>query len=474
MEILFSGDDTVNPEIDQPGTYTLVVTNTTNGCTNSSQISIDQDITPPNVVIANPEILTCFLPVITVDATQSSSNGNYSYSWTGNGIISGANTLLPEVNLPGTITCLITNLDNGCEAEASINIDEDTTPPVAIASTDDEFDCITESVSLSGNGSSTGSGISYLWTGNGVIENETSLNPTVFAPGAYSLVVTDAGNGCTSSNSVTVAEDTNVPSSIDAQVENPLCYGDLGNIAIFEIIGGTPPYLVSLDGGDNFGSQTFFTSLDPGTYDLVIQDALGCEYSETFSVEGVNELNVEIEQEVETTLIQFGDSYQIVAHVNIPEEEIDTIIWSPTTGLSCTDCLNPSVDTLLEMAVYTVTVINENGCIDTDEIVLRVKKDKDVYIPNAFSPGNNDGNNDYLTVFGNSKRINQINSFQVFNRWGELVFEQFNFQPNNPTDGWDGKFRGEKVNPAVFAYWAEVEFIDGSTEIFKGDVTVMD
>ncbi|MFT5384348.1 MAG: hypothetical protein ACI81W_001749, partial [Saprospiraceae bacterium] len=48
-----------------------------------------------------------------------------------------------------------------------------------------------------------------------------------------------------------------------------------------------------------------------------------------------------------------------------------------------------------------------------------------------------------------------------------------NFQPNDPTHGWNGKLREEEVNPGVFVYWARVEFIDGEFLIFKGDVTVV-
>jgi hypothetical protein len=64
----------------------------------------------------------------------------------------------------------------------------------------------------------------------------------------------------------------------------------------------------------------------------------------------------------------------------------------------------------------------------------------------------------------------------VFNRWGELVHERENFQPviENTVDyGWDGKFKGEELNPAVFVYLAEVEFIDGRVEIYKGDVSLV-
>ncbi|HFA47960.1 MAG TPA: hypothetical protein ENJ95_02955, partial [Bacteroidetes bacterium] len=65
------------------------------------------------------------------------------------------------------------------------------------------------------------------------------------------------------------------------------------------------------------------------------------------------------------------------------------------------------------------------------------------------------------------------NSFFVFSRWGETVFQYHDFQPNNPAFGWDGKHKGEELNPAVFAYFAEIEFVDGVVQLFKGDVVLV-
>lgn len=62
---------------------------------------------------------------------------------------------------------------------------------------------------------------------------------------------------------------------------------------------------------------------------------------------------------------------------------------------------------------------------------------------------------------------------QIFDRWGELVFENKNFAPNAPQFGWRGKAKGKFVNPGVYVYVVEVEYIDGGTEIFSGDVTVI-
>ena len=63
---------------------------------------------------------------------------------------------------------------------------------------------------------------------------------------------------------------------------------------------------------------------------------------------------------------------------------------------------------------------------------------------------------------------------EIFWFFGNRVFENFNFQPNDPSEGWDGMYKNSKVNPAVFAYVAKVELIDGRTIVLHGDVTVLD
>jgi len=72
-----------------------------------------------------------------------------------------------------------------------------------------------------------------------------------------------------------------------------------------------------------------------------------------------------------------------------------------------------------------------------------------------------------------SDDVLQVKSFLVFSRWGETVFEYYDFVPNNPAFGWDGKHRGEPLNPAVFAWFAVVEFVDGEEVLFEGDVSLV-
>lgn len=465
---IVSGANTVNPEIDEPGTYILTVINTLNGCTDSEQIFVDENIVLPGIIINEPDLLTCTNIEVLIDASLSSSNGDFTYNWSGSGIISGANTLQPVVNQSGIFTLTIIDNSNGCENTSSIPVNEDTEAPQAVAIAEGEFDCLTESVSLDGSASSIGVEFSYSWTGAGNISDPNLLNPVVDAPGAYTLIVTDVSNGCTQSVDVLVEEDTNVPTALDLAVEEPLCFGDNASIAVLNVAGGTPPYLYSLDGGDSFVGQNFFTNLDPGNYDLLIQDAKGCELAENIIIETPVEVDVALGADV---LIQLGENYQLNALTNIPMTEIDTIIWTPTIGLSCTNCLNPELDSINQESLYTVTVINTNGCRDSDQIIVRVQKDRSVYIPNIFTP-NDDGINDLFMIQAGGDQISEITEFQIFDRWGEVVFTANNFQPNDPSFGWDGQLRGQELNPGVFVYWVRVEFIDGFSMIFKGDITL--
>jgi hypothetical protein len=68
--------------------------------------------------------------------------------------------------------------------------------------------------------------------------------------------------------------------------------------------------------------------------------------------------------------------------------------------------------------------------------------------------------------------VKQINSLQVFSRWGEMVFQRENFEPNKPELGWDGRHNGKEMFPAVFAWYAVIELINGQQIIYKGDITL--
>ncbi|MBK8556078.1 MAG: hypothetical protein IPL65_10090 [Lewinellaceae bacterium] len=65
-----------------------------------------------------------------------------------------------------------------------------------------------------------------------------------------------------------------------------------------------------------------------------------------------------------------------------------------------------------------------------------------------------------------------IRSLSVFARWGNQVFVGADLTPNNENEGWDGTFRGQALNPAVFVWQAVVVFIDGEEVLLSGDIMI--
>ena len=112
------------------------------------------------------------------------------------------------------------------------------------------------------------------------------------------------------------------------------------------------------------------------------------------------------------------------------------------------------------------------GCVDSDSIIIYVDRGEgQVYVPTAFSP-NDDGVNDLFRIYS-GPTVTRIKSFLVFDRWGELVYKYEDFDPKDPSRGWNGKLDGKPMNPAVFVWFAEVEFVDGSTKVLEGEVNLM-
>jgi gliding motility-associated-like protein len=337
--------------------------------------------------------------------------------------------------------------------------------PVADAGEPMNLTCQIREVVLGGPG--TTPGVTYLWTG-GIVDS-TIANPTVTEPGTYSLTVTSP-QGCTGTDDVTIGQDI-VPPSADITVSNVSCFGmNDGYITVNNIEGGTPPYQCSFNGGA-FTTQKSFTNLGPGNQTIVIRDAFGCETTLNFMVNEPVEVTVEIEGNFEGNdpIVNLGDSILLQIVTTPPASELDSIAWLPAEIVGCDTCpaniIHPTQQTTFKVFVQ------EGECTDEDILTVFVYKSHPIYVPNAFSP-NGDNTNDVLMIYG-GKEVKEIKSFLVFSRWGETIFQYYNFQPNNPAYGWNGKHRDELMNSAVFTWFAEVEFVDGLVKLFEGDVNLV-
>ena len=135
----------------------------------------------------------------------------------------------------------------------------------------------------------------------------------------------------------------------------------------------------------------------------------------------------------------------------------------------------------LLQGTYSVSVTDSEGCQVSNTIELGANEtfDRDClsqffYIPNAFSP-NADGNNDEFTIHFRENRLNQrIKSAMVYDRWGELMINLSNISPESSVSIWNGFYKGKKMNAGVYVWVMEVEFSNGETTSFSGDVSLIE
>jgi gliding motility-associated-like protein len=371
---------------------------------------------------------------------------------------------------PGTYTFAYEQDNGTCGiASTSVQLTAISVPDID-AGDPQALTCVVSTVSI-GSGTPL-PGVSYSWTVNDSAATEIGTLPIidVTEPGTYTLTATNEF-GCSASDEVVVTLEDDMPTA-EVQLSQISCFAaEDGAITVTDVAGGQPPYRFSLN-GSTFTQNNFFTGLSPNQYNLIIQDNNGCVSEVFFDITQPDLLQVSlnVSTNTESDTVRRGDQVTITANIS-GGNAIDTIIWEPDTLMTSGD--GRSIDfEALESMLLRVTVIDEQGCSDSEELTLVVRQDRPVYIPRAFSP-NRDGTNDVFYIFGDERQVEEIESFLIFNRWGETIWFDYNFQPNDPAHGWDGTHRGQPLNPNVFVYQARVRFSDGETILYKGDVVLM-
>jgi len=213
---ILRGANTLEPEVDEAGTYILHVIDDATGCISIDSLEVSMDTS----VIARPgadTLVNCAHPEITLDGSESTMGPDIIYEWVtedGN-IVSGANTLNPLIDAPGTYALVALDTVTMCFDTTSLEVTEDIAAPYTEIVPPATIDCENRVITLDGSPSSNGPEFSILWTttnGN-IVSGEQTLMPEVDAAGTYTLHILNQINGCESSSTVTVQEDINEPSS---------------------------------------------------------------------------------------------------------------------------------------------------------------------------------------------------------------------------------------------------------------------
>ncbi|MEI6408658.1 MAG: gliding motility-associated C-terminal domain-containing protein [Bacteroidota bacterium] len=430
------------------GTYKVTVTDA-NQCTSTVEATVMQPAILQHTVAVTAA--GCNGAGGTAKITQSGGTGPYSYTWST--IVAGNG---PNANglAAGNYTVTVTDA-KGCTDLVQISIAQTPGVVASVQSTTNPscFNALDGSISVSATGGQAP--YSYVWSG-GLGTSGVNL-----PAGQYTITVTDA-LGCTDTVS---AELTNPAEMLlRLNVTGVSCPGlSDASIKVESVLGGIGPYLYSLNAGTAVvGPQ--FDGLKSGIYVLQVQDAGGCFVFDTISIAEPVTNSVDVGPDITIHLGEAIDLNGTLLHPN----HVAQYAWQPPLNVACPSCLNttaiPSITT-----TYTLFVTDSNGCVVSDARQIRVLPSS-VYIPNIFAPGSS--LNDHFTAFAGGG-VDAIEVLQIFDRWGDLVFENHNFKPSVLSSGWDGTFRGEDAPAGVYAYYMKIKFIDGIVELFKGDVTVL-
>jgi len=436
-------------------TYFLTVTDQ-QGCSGVFNVYIPE---PAQIILqTSQENVTCLGAadgVATLTGVQNAV-GTVTYIWStgpGGTEITGLST--------GFYTVTATDA-NGCTAMATFELKE---PAVLGAAFD-----VTQLLCTNDQNAAIGTMVQggtpdyiYQWS-NGA----TSANLQNLGPGAYSVTITDK-NGCTLTGLVDIAK----PDSMMLQTEgiDPKCFGDANGRLKVSASGGKLPYRYSIN-GDAFGGSSTFIALTAGTYTLQAIDANGCIAT---AIAVLNQpLPVEVDAGPDTTII-LGQSVLLSADVF---NAFGTVVYAWRSALvetfMCVDSslCNEILVTPPYSNTYIISVVDERGCRAEASVKVFVEKPRGVYVPTGFSPDGN-GDNDLLVVHGKSAQIREVSMFRLFDRWGELLYEDSHFPVNDMGRGWDGRFRGKDCDPGVYVWHVEVEYIDGYTEALSGNTTLI-
>jgi gliding motility-associated-like protein len=300
----------------------------------------------------------------------------------------------------------------------------------------------------------------YYWIDIATQDTVKWFSFEVSKPGTYVWVVIDTLM-CEARDTFT-AEFIG-PTAVQFTSVSPTCPNETnGEIIILDVIDGLPPYSIQLDNGAPTAISVFpytITQVGLGQHVLSIIDLTGCTFEQPVTVSNNSFGTIDLGPDVTITK---GDSTQIIPVVtnigvsavqwNLPFLPADLMpFW-----------FGPDTTTLIQ-----VMVTDTSGCLYTDDITITVIEKAVFFIPNIFSP-NDDQINDQIIVSTNIPD-NQLISFEIFDRWGNMLFRQV----DNPPMTWDGKSNGKFLNPGVYVYKLIYQDANGKHNVMVGDITLI-
>jgi gliding motility-associated-like protein len=423
----------------------LVATNT-KGCRDTAVKNINIVDKPP-LSLAFRDTLICIPDALTLRAI-----GNGVFSWTPGTAMVNGNTASPTVNPVITTTYTVQLDDNGCLNHDSVKVR--VVDHVTLQAMNDTTICQGDTIQLHVQSD----GLRYTWMPVNQVLNNTAANPLVVTWFNTSYQVIAGIGSCTATDRVIV---TPVPYPVAmAGADTTICFATParlhGSSEAIRYAWLPSPTLSNINVLDPVAKPTATTA-----YVLSAYDNKGCP-KPGYDTVVVNVLPDILAFAGRDTAVVTGQLLQLQASGGVKYQ------WMPETNLSNYAIDNPTATYSTPSAgiSYKVLVYNEANCVDSAYIRVKVFQTlPSVFVPNAFTP-NRDGRNDMLRPI--AVGIARIDFFQIYNRWGQLVFST-----SINEHGWDGTIAG-KLQPSGTYVWV-VKAVDylGSPYMQRGTLVLL-
>jgi gliding motility-associated-like protein len=442
------------------GNYvTSLQVTTQQGCTDTVQAPTPiKIVASPDIAIASndgvcvPAKITFNGQILSPDSSSLKWNWNF-----GNGKTSTQQNPSSQFYLTAgsfTVKVIATN-SSGCKDSATKVIQAYPLPIIKV-NTDSTL-CLGQAVNLNATGA-----ISYTWfpsTGlscsncaNPVAKPDSNVQYTVRGTSAYGCVALDS-----------VAISVRLPFKMRVSEGDTLCKGK--SAQIFASGANSYEWYPSTGLNNATIANPVATPSSTTNYMVVGKDDKGCFKDSAYvplKVYPIPTVNAGSDK-----TINVGQTLDLDPTLS---PDVTGTVWTPTSGIYRNRFPGITVKPP-QTTEYTVEVINEGGCKARDRVTVYVLcNNANVFIPNTFSP-NGDGANDVFYPRGTG--VYSIKTFRVFNRWGEVVYEKTNFNANDASAGWDGTFKGAKLNPDVFVYTIDILCENNTMLSYKGNVALI-
>lgn len=409
----------------------------------------------PLTVTVNSDTMTCPGEIVNLIANATGGGGNYSYSWS-----TGETTQQIAVSPTNTqnYTVQVTDACLNQTANAIATVTVPTFTPISITSSPDIVEIcpyITHNLTTSASGGAGSYSFNWFDINGGQLGNTTSIDVTPSTSTIYTVEVTDmCGNTATDQINYTI---TSPPLLVTTSPIQTICPGD--SVQIWAAAsGGYGQYYYNWISTGETTSSIWVNPTVSTNYEVLISDE--CQ---TFSVTGIASVSVisPVADFTITSQVLFNDipiTFQNLSSGSVSYQ------WNFGDGNTST-LVHPN-NTYADPGTYYITLIATNilGCTDTVVKPITIQEEYWVYVPNTFTPDGNEFNN-YFTA----KYINIVsNKVQIFNRWGQLIFETTDLRWY-----WDGTYKDLPCPDGTYTYKIKYVSNSGIEETIVGHVNLL-